>query len=142
MTGGIEPSCSEKSEGSTVISPSCRFQYVHIGRSRTTSPPGVCTSIVDGMPSIAQRPFAHGPGATTTCSAAMRPSLVSTASTVPSAREAKPVTSTGARMRTPSASHLPTRPLTESVLNAKPPWCSCSRMLTPRARQSGNMAFM
>ena len=80
MTGGGPPSAVAKSSGSIPTSPSCRFQYVHIGRSGTTSPDGVRTSIVSGIPSIAQNPLAHGPGAMTTCSpTSIRPSDVSTA---------------------------------------------------------------
>ena len=61
MTGGAPPSAARRSSGSTVISPSWRFQYVHMGRSRTTSPVGVRTSIVSGQ--AEQRPEALGPRA-------------------------------------------------------------------------------
>ena len=93
-TGGIEPSSSENSLGSTEISPSCRFQYVHIGWSRATSPFGWWTSIVGGSSSIAQRCLAQGPGATISWSHSMRPWFVSAARTEPSPASSKPVTST------------------------------------------------
>jgi hypothetical protein len=108
--------------GSTVISPSCRFQYVHMGRSRTTSPAGVVMSIRSGMPSSDQKRAAHGPGAITTCSpTSIVPSLVSTAATESSSRDTKPVTSTPSSTVTPSARHLSRRPSTDSTLKAKPP---------------------
>ena len=51
-------------------------------------------SIVSGSPSIAQKRFAQGPGAITTCSpTAMRPLSVSTAVTLSSAPSSNPVTS-------------------------------------------------
>src|SRR5919109_1299593 len=79
MTGGAPPSAVAKSFGSTVISPSWRFQYVHIGRLRTTSPVGVRTSIAMGRPSMAQNCLAHGPGARISCSpTSIRPCDVST----------------------------------------------------------------
>ena len=94
ITGGAPPSAVANISGSTVISPSCRFQYVHIGWSRATSPEGVWMSIVIGRPSIPQKCFAHGPGAITTCSpTAIRPLSVSTAVTVSSSPSSKPVTS-------------------------------------------------
>ena len=88
--------------GSTVISPSWRFQYVHIGRSRsTTSPDGVVMSIASGMPSIDQKRAAHGPGATTTCSpTSIGPALVPTAE-LGRRRETNPVTSTPRAQRRP-----------------------------------------
>ena len=60
MTGGSPPSAVANMSGSTVISPSCRFQYVHIGRSRTTSPDGVVMSMRAGMPSSDQNRAAQG----------------------------------------------------------------------------------
>ena len=91
MTGGGPPSAVAKSIGSIPTSPSWRFQYVHIGRSRTRSPEGVLTSIVSGIPSIAQNRFAHGPGAMTTCSpTSIRPADVSTAVIEPSGASSKP----------------------------------------------------
>ncbi len=143
MTGGAPPSAVANISGSTLISPSCRFQYVHIGRFRTTSPDGVVMSIRSGIPRSDQNRAAHGPGATTTCSpTSISPALVSTAETVPSSRDAKPVTSTPSRTETPSARHLSRSPSTDSTLNAKPPWCSCRQIVTPCARQSGKSAFM
>ena len=143
MTGGGLPSAVAKSIGSIPTSPSWRFQYVHIGRSRTRSPEGVLTSIVSGIPSIAQNRFAHGPGAMTTCSpTSTRPADVSTAVIEPSGASSKPVTSTPAMTVTPTSAHLPSSPRTESMLKAKPPWCSCRHVVTPRARQSGKSPFM
>ena len=143
ITGGAPPSAVSNISGSTVISPSCRFQYVHIGWSRTTSPDGVWMSIVIGSPSMAQNRFAQGPGAITSCSpTAMRPWSVSTAVTLSSEPSSKPVTSVWEWIWTPSARHLSRRPATDSRLNAKPPWCSCRHTVTPFARQSGKSSFM
>ena len=138
ITGGAPPSAVANVVGSTAISPSWRFQYVHIGRSFTTSPDGVRMSMRMGSSSIAQNRFAHGPGAITTCSpTSIRPRLVDTDTTEPSEPSSSPSTSTPERIATPSDSHLPTNPRTESMLNAKPPCFSCRQTVTPRARQSG-----
>ena len=129
--------------GSTVISPSWRFQYVHIGRSGTTSPDGVRTSIVAGSSSSDQKRFAHGPGAITSCSPTWtRPRLVSSALAVPSASSSIARTSTPLTISTPSSAHLPASPSTDSRLKAKPPWCSCRSAVTPCARQSGKISRM
>ena len=109
ITGGIEPSSSENILGSTEISPSCRFQYVHIDWFGTTSPLGVLTSSDIGRSSRLQKCLAHGPGATTTCSTSIVPWSVSTAVTSRPLGETKPVTSTPEVMVTPSDSHLPTQ---------------------------------
>ena len=86
MTGGMPPSGSENIFGSTWISPSWRFQYVHIAWFGTTSPVGVFTSSVMGRSSRLQKCFAHGPGATTTCSTSIVPSLGLDGGDVPAAR--------------------------------------------------------
>ena len=142
-TGGALPSAVANICGSTWISPSWRFQYVHIGWSSITSPLGVRTSIVGGSSSIDQKRLAHGPGATTSCSPiSRRPRLVSTAPTVPSPASSSALTSTPVRISTPSSRHFPASPSTDSRLKAKPPWCSCRHAVTPCARQSGKISFM
>src|SRR5712692_8701224 len=120
ITGGYAPSAVTYSSGLTWISPSCNFQYVHIGQSLTVSPLGLQMSMVLGKPSIVHRPLIHGPAPTTTFSAAIVPWSVRTAVTAPSFRS-KPVTSTPERMVTPSASTFATSPITDEILNAKPP---------------------
>ncbi len=144
ITGGAPPSAVANISGSTVISPSWRFQYVHIGWSRATSPDGVWMSIVIGRPSRPQKRLAHGPGATTTCSpTAIGPCSVSTAVTVSSSAELE-----AGHLGVASGSGRPPRgtcragPCTDSRLKAKPPWCSCRQTVTPFARQSGKSAFM
>ena len=100
-------------------------------------------SIVIGRPSMPQKCLAHGPGAITTCSpTAIRPLSVSTAVTVSSSPSSKPVTSTYEWIWTFSSRHLSRRPITDSTLKAKPPWCSWRQIVTPFARQSGNSSFM
>ena len=75
-----------------------RFQYVHIGRSWTTSPAG-STSMVAGSSSSDQKRFAHGPGAMTSCSpTSIRPRPVSSALAVPSAPSSIARTSTPLRI--------------------------------------------
>ena len=126
-TGGALPSAVANICGSTWISPSWRFQYVHIGRSWIDLAAG--RSHVDRGRELEHRPEAlrpRAPGATTSCSpTSRRPRLVSTAPTVPSPASSIARTSTPVRISTPSSAHLPARPSTDSRLKAKPPWCSC-----------------
>src|SRR5215212_7727700 len=87
-TGGTLPLPVTNTRGSTSISPSCRYQYVHISRSTPA------TSNREGRPSIDHSDAIHGPTATTTCSTAIGPAEVSTTVTAPDSSTRKPVTST------------------------------------------------
>ena len=122
--------------GSTSISPSCRYQKVHISRS---SP---ATSSRRGSPSRSQSLGVHGPAATTTRSTAIGPDEVSTWVTAPDPSSSNPVTSTPSSISRPAARAFEASPSIESRLNAKPPGRSWRQTLSPGARQSGNSSSM
>src|SRR5918992_2441477 len=84
ITGGISPSLSVRKLGSTPSTPSCSDQYVHISRSRYSSPSGPLTVIFPGRSSIPQTSLTQGPTATTRCSQSTSPSSVCTDLTAPS----------------------------------------------------------
>ncbi len=79
----------------------------------------------------------HGPTATITWSTLIGPSLVCTRFTAPESSRSKPVTSTPSAISAPARSAFDARPWIDSLLNAKPPRCSCRQTLSPGARQSG-----
>ena len=110
MTGGSAPSLVTNIEGSTSISPSCRYQYVHISVSTPA------TSSRRGSPSFSHSPAIQGPTATTTCSGAIGPALVSTRVTAPEPSSSKPMTSTPSSMVAPASRALEASPSIESRL--------------------------
>ena len=120
--------------GSTSISPSWRYQKVHISCSLPA------TSSRLGSSSSSQSRGVHGPAATTTCSAAIGPDEVSTLVAAPDPSSTKPVTSTPSSISAPAARAFEARPSIDSRLNAKPPRLSCRQTLRPGARQSGEQA--
>ena len=99
-------------------------------------------SVVVGRSSIAQIFCTHGPTATTTCSQPTGPWSVCTAVIAPELSRSKPVTVTPPTTLTSSASTLPSRPLSDAMLLAYPPRCSCRTLVMPWACQSWKMPFM
>ena len=67
----------------------------------------------------------------------MSPAFVWTVVTAPELSLSKPVTSTPSTICAPAARALSARPCIDSLLNAKPPACSCRQTVRPWARQSG-----
>ena len=95
-----------------------------------------------GRPSRPHIRAIQGPTATMTCSTFTSPSLVFTRVTAPESSSSKPVTSTPSAISAPATSAFLARPSIDSLLNAKPPRCSCRQTDRPGARQSGNIARM
>ena len=135
-----EPSAVANMSGSTEISPSCRFQYVHIGGRGRRRRRRVDVDRVR-QPSSAQKCFAHGPGATTSCSPTRSALVRLGRGDRAVVARSKPVTSTPATTdRLPRGTWPAARDRVQVEREAA--LVLVQAAVTPCARQSGKSAFM